>query len=1140
MMTPIDFRGFRFGNVHSSDLHLEVVSTSNRYEARTLPAPTDTAQDVPGSDGQYYFGSVYKNREITVNVAFDNVTEQIYRKIRQLFATDKPQDLVFDEEPYKTWKAKLKAKPDFKSLCFTDDDGNRVYKGDGKLQFICYFPYAFGFDKYIVKAADYYMLTPPEQILCELSNDEDDFYFASRNLPAPAWIPADLRYHYNVHPSDETYIKIDGNTEGQFVERDDAHKNKGNRSWDPNDSIAWKIGYPTIEQVQGGELYFDLNGKEKTLVTTREYWDNIPEWQSTARLLTTPTLDFDQGLMYLPQYSKSNYINMELGFDNSRPLIGSRLLVYNPGDLPIDWQLKLDVNKRSFWSGRGSERFRVRRFNVERLEIPQAVDWCKMRTINERDNERFKYGNKYFRRKKFDVDSIINKIITAHNSGYPLEISDGNGGYLDLDQIITMIKLGSLPADKNWGMRIQVNFVYRYIPDEHEILQEPEYRETSYCCMMAELPSFIKQKIENTFAYLRSKGSHVLNTVVDWSEWNDTMISPTDFDPYSNIVGLEREGNKLSYNLNRPYIPEQDEPWATEHLYNHDTGYYVKVEQTELVSFSCVTIPDSGSIFYDYEYENYTSNPITIKDDEKIRKQSESGPVENYRPLSPRVAYNLHLNNPRIGGVIFGDESPFLYEELGDAHPKFCYYAEPIPRQRLGEYIRLFYWQSKQLSEGELIYNDPTLTEFKDWVSKNYYMSEDIDFEKGAQLADRYEEVLKQCITEEEEFELYWDTLEKLFQDFIPLDESVNKEDLFYDFVNCPLEYIPCDSRDLDYGQEVFNAFKYPRWMTPDYLEIDSTKLGAIPLIIKYMEAIGLDEKSLFNGDKIYYDRSLLTAANLQDLRMKLDKLLGDGGCINDLVDKCYYLNSDVRMLYALEEPRGQEFNYKPNKIVMNEAITKGKWFKIPPGWSLITIEPVMDSNLYGGKRWVDARPFDWGYGGDVNNNEKEVEQLFKLVYDYADLQFRQDSYDEMQIAIPPSERDGYWETPFNKWYESKIDGNTNLFMIEYYYHKRYYAEQRFLSIIDDYWNMVAPYYSWTSRKGVYQQADKSFAAQDGKLYLDQKFDVNDIPIHSITNHISDWWWYACNFLWGNFPPIYWTAADMLNNMKIEYTPLFY
>ena len=88
-----------------------------------MPAPSDTTADVPGSDGQYLYGSVYKNREITVNVAFDNVSESDYRKIKQLFATDKPQDLVFDEEPYKTWKAKLKNKPDFKSICFNNDEG---------------------------------------------------------------------------------------------------------------------------------------------------------------------------------------------------------------------------------------------------------------------------------------------------------------------------------------------------------------------------------------------------------------------------------------------------------------------------------------------------------------------------------------------------------------------------------------------------------------------------------------------------------------------------------------------------------------------------------------------------------------------------------------------------------------------------------------------------------------------------------------------------------------------------------------------------------------------------------------------------------------------------------------------------------
>ena len=39
---------------------------------------------------------------------------------------------------------------------------------------------------------------------------------------------------------------------------------------------------------------------------------------------------------------------------------------------------------------------------------------------------------------------------------------------------------------------------------------------------------------------------------------------------------------------------------------------------------------------------------------------------------------------------------------------------------------------------------------------------------------------------------------------------------------------------------------------------------------------------------------------------------------------------------------------------------------------------------------------------------------------------------------------------------------------------------------------------------------------------------------------IDEWWWYACNYIWGNFPPAYWTYANLLDNVKIEYTPLYY
>ena len=136
---------------------LKVVSSSNRYDKNLLPSPTDYSSDIVGSDGQYYFGSVFKNRELSLDVAFDDIDEPTWRKIAQLFSTDKPQDLVFDELPFKTYKAKLKNKPDFKFICFTDKrTGQRVYKGEGKISFICYYPYAFGFDKYLTRAADGY------------------------------------------------------------------------------------------------------------------------------------------------------------------------------------------------------------------------------------------------------------------------------------------------------------------------------------------------------------------------------------------------------------------------------------------------------------------------------------------------------------------------------------------------------------------------------------------------------------------------------------------------------------------------------------------------------------------------------------------------------------------------------------------------------------------------------------------------------------------------------------------------------------------------------------------------------------------------------------------------------------------------
>ena len=52
----------------------------------------------------------------------------------------------------------------------------------------------------------------------------------------------------------------------------------------------------------------------KQIIDTRHYFDNVPEWASSSRLLYTPVLDNHCGLIYMPQFSKTQYINMDIGF----------------------------------------------------------------------------------------------------------------------------------------------------------------------------------------------------------------------------------------------------------------------------------------------------------------------------------------------------------------------------------------------------------------------------------------------------------------------------------------------------------------------------------------------------------------------------------------------------------------------------------------------------------------------------------------------------------------------------------------------------------------------------------------------------------------------------------------------------------
>lgn len=877
-----DFTGFRYGNVHTKDLHLVVVTSSDRYEKNLLPSPKDYTTEVPGGDGNYYFGQTFDSREFTCNVAFDSVDEQTWRRISQLFSTDRLQDLVFDELPYKTYRAKLKSKPEFKFICFTDrDTGERVYKGEGTLNFICYYPYAFGFNKYIVRAADYYLKTPPETIIKTHTRAENP-------------------YANNLIEAKDKYTK-------------DFYNVKNNME------VPWKGGYPTIEQVQTGELFFNSPNGEKSIINARGYWENVPEWAPSSKLLTTPTLDYDQELIYLPQYSKINYVNMDTGLNNENALIGSRLLVYNPGDIPIDFHLRLDNNERSFWNGRGNH-FQVRRFNVERLTIQEAVDWTGLKPYNIEDEKEYKYGRKYFKLPSFEmVDSVNN--------------------------------------------------------------EEPRYKK-------------------------------------------------------------------------------------------------------------------------------------------------------------------------------------FIAKDLGEIHPNHTYIVEPIPKEKLGEFIRSFYWQSSR-------------------------QDSNISYLDGEEMANRYEELYNLCILDEEKEELYWQTLKQLLYEgyknqpiFNEESQDYSLEDMFYDYIYNPPEYIQTN-KNLDYGVYDFNSSIFPHYYTPDYLEI---KTDGIP----------------------------------------------------EISENCtLYIDSEKQMLYSLNKSK-QFYNNTSSKNIFNDNIVKGKWFKIPPGWSLIEVAPVCDENNWGGKTWNDARAFSWGYGGDSEYEQKPIQKLFNDLYYiaaeeylrlYGILKNGQTLEEKVSESNPDYDTSDdkvslqhEWidsQIGFRSWYLDKIqqyqDPTTllikDVFAYSIYKRKEQQAEYGFLKLLHQYWRVNKTsinkkdlfnktildditnkkYKIKINEKEVYIEKTNDFqninnnvlitdnvtkenyklGISNGEVYISKYIgEYNSLPIliqddinecvygleiengeiyisdnnntYNCNGDINEWWWYACNYIWENFPPLYWGFADILNKAKIEYTPLFY
>ena len=81
--------------------------------------------------------------------------------------------LIFDEEPYKVYSAKITNMITLKQLCFASEENKRVYRGEGSIIFTCYYPFARSRYSYI---EDYNVMSIQEWVS---DSDENAFEILS-------------------------------------------------------------------------------------------------------------------------------------------------------------------------------------------------------------------------------------------------------------------------------------------------------------------------------------------------------------------------------------------------------------------------------------------------------------------------------------------------------------------------------------------------------------------------------------------------------------------------------------------------------------------------------------------------------------------------------------------------------------------------------------------------------------------------------------------------------------------------------------------------------------------------------------------------------------------------------------------------
>lgn len=205
-----DYVGFTFAGKHSSQFGILSVTSGGRYSRALSPEFNDIIVNVNGSNQTHYFGTVYNRKSWQLSCAFDSITEQELREMKEWLRTDKVLPFSFDELPYIQFYAKVASPPNFQFLTFDDRYGDRVYKGELAVSFTCYKPYGYSVNKWLNNYTD---ASPADgNDIYLMANNVDEWSVSSRLQPRQKY----ANHNFDIYNNEKIEVYNAGDIPADF------------------------------------------------------------------------------------------------------------------------------------------------------------------------------------------------------------------------------------------------------------------------------------------------------------------------------------------------------------------------------------------------------------------------------------------------------------------------------------------------------------------------------------------------------------------------------------------------------------------------------------------------------------------------------------------------------------------------------------------------------------------------------------------------------------------------------------------------------------------------------------------------------------------------------------------------------------